>query len=247
MDAGFDILQPIAARAWPAERAAQIGGWRLHAANGFSGRANCCWPLAAPDRPEDEAIAQVEAWYADKGLPALFIMPEVEPLEPLRRRLEARGYRPIKPTLVMAGPLSEGDFAQVRVSDQVDDGFQALFAQVQGDPADAAERIGTLQRIAQPRAFASVLDHDEAGVRTVAIGASAVEGDWAGIFGMRTAPDHRRRGLARAVIAALADAARAAGARRAYLQVEADNAPAIILYRALGFETAYRYRYWTRG
>lgn len=243
MDAGFDILQPIAARAWPAEEIAALGGWRLHAARGFSGRANCCWPLAEPDRAEDAAIDQVEAWYAQRRLPALFIMAEAAALEPLRRRLEARGYRPIKPTLVMTGPLSGGDFAGVGVSDAVDDGFRALFAQVQDDPADAAERIGTLQRLSRPRAFASVVS---AG-RTVAIGASAIEGDWAGIFGMRTAPDHRRKGLARAVIAALSDTARGAGAARAYLQVEADNAPAITLYQALGFATAYRYHYWKRA
>lgn len=243
MDTGFDILQPIAARAWPPEQAAGLGGWRLHAAAGFSGRANCCWPLGAPDRPAAAAIAAVEAWYAARGLPALFIMPEVAPLEPLRLLLETHGYRPIKPTLVMTGPFLDGDFAQVRVSDQVDEGFRALFAEVQDDPADAAERIGTLGRIVPPRAFASVIAEG----RTVAIGASAIEGDWAGIFGMRTAPDHRRKGLARAVIAALSDAARAAGARRAYLQVEAHNGPAIALYEAIGFSTAYRYRYWSKA
>ena len=36
------------------------------------------------------------------------------------------------------------------------------------------------------------------------------------------------------------------GAERAWLQVEAENAPAIALYAAEGFEPAYLYRYWTR-
>lgn len=50
-----------------------------------------------------------------------------------------------------------------------------------------------------------------------------------------TAPEARRRGAARALMeAALADGARR-GATRALLEVRRSNAPAIALYRALGF------------
>jgi ribosomal protein S18 acetylase RimI-like enzyme len=82
------------------------------------------------------------------------------------------------------------------------------------------------------------------GGEVAALGASAVDGEWAGIFGMRTLPTHRRKGLASRVLAALLHEARSLGARRAYLQVEADNAPAIALYSGLGFVPAYGYRYW---
>ena len=37
--------------------------------------------------------------------------------------------------------------------------------------------------------------------------------------------------------------ARQRGARDAWLQVEADNAPALALYRSLGFDEVYRYHY----
>ena len=37
--------------------------------------------------------------------------------------------------------------------------------------------------------------------------------------------------------------ARLRGAREAWLQVEADNAPALALYRSLGFDEVYRYHY----
>jgi GNAT superfamily N-acetyltransferase len=238
----FETIQPIAARAWPPERLAQIGGWRLHASRGFSGRSNCCWPLAAPDRPLDAAIEAVEAWYAGRGLASLFIMPDAPDLDDLGRILVGRGYSALKPTLVMTGPLAEGDAGPAVISDAVDEAFCDLFVEVQGDGADAAERVGTLRRIAPPRAFASARIDG----RAVAIGACAIEGEWAGVFGMRTAAEHRRRGLAQAVIAALSAAARDAGASRAYLQVEADNAPAIALYERLGFATAYTYRYLKR-
>lgn len=240
MAAEIEALEQIAARAWPPAASAAMGGWRLHASSGFSGRANCCWPIGAPDRPLAEAIAAVETWYAARGLPPLFKPVDTPASRPLVQALAARGYRPRTETLLLTGPLEAALNREAVVSDQPRTGFTDLFLAVQADPADAAERIETLRRIPAPRAFASV----EVDGRTAAIGAVAVEGAWAGVFAMRTAPEHRRRGLARAVVGALSAAARAAGASRAYLQVEADNAGAIRLYDSLGFREAYRYRYW---
>lgn len=238
------VLEPVAARAWPPRLCEALGDWRLHAASGFSGRANCCWPIGEPGRPLDAAIAAVEAWYAGQGLPPLFKPVDAPQSGPLAARLAARGYSPRTPTLVMTGPLAAAPaLAAASLAADPDDGFARLFAAVQDDPADAAERIQTLRRIPAPRAFAQVTADGE----TAAIGACAIEHEWVGIFGMRTAARHRRRGHARAVIAALSAAAAQAGARRAYLQVEAGNAPAIRLYRSLGFETAYSYRYWARA
>jgi ribosomal protein S18 acetylase RimI-like enzyme len=144
---------------------------------------------------------------------------------------------------MMVGPLlGEADGA-VRVLEDLDPGFQAVFiATGHTDPADSQERIDALSRIVPPRGFARV-DVDGA---PGAIGAVAVEGQWAGIFGMRTVPEHRRRGLARMVFESLCATARAAGASRGYLQVEAANAAAVALYAAKGFEEAYRYSYWSR-
>ena len=49
-------------------------------------------------------------------------------------------------------------------------------------------------------------------------------------------PDHRRRGLGRTVVAGLLDAARERKLSFVYLEVRPSNAPALALYRALGFE-----------
>jgi ribosomal protein S18 acetylase RimI-like enzyme len=102
--------------------------------------------------------------------------------------------------------------------------------------------MGAFHRIPAPRGFAVV----EIDGEPVAIGGTAVEGDWAGVFGMRTLAQHRRKGLARDILGALFATARAAGATRGYLQVEADNTPAVTLYEGFGFREAYRYRYWAR-
>lgn len=235
-------LEPVADRAWPARHSAALGGWRLNASDGWSLRINACWPLGEPDRPVDEAIAAAEAFYAARGLPARFKLADgaVVPAN-LSEHLRARGYYPTHGTVVMTGAAVGQADPAASLSSAPDPAFEAVFvASAAGNAADARERLDALSRIPAPARFAR-LDLDG---QTAALGAIAVDGEWVGIFGMRTAPGHRRKGLARRILRVLLNEAQALGARRAYLQVEADNAPAIALYAGLGFTPAYGYRYW---
>jgi GNAT superfamily N-acetyltransferase len=79
--------------------------------------------------------------------------------------------------------------------------------------------------------------------RTVASGIAAYERDWVGFRGIEVLPDHRRRGLGLAVMAALVEWGAERGATTAYLQVLGDNTPALALYERLGFATHHAYRY----
>lgn len=237
------VLEPLADDAWPARERERLGGWRLNASSGHSMRINACWPLAAPDRDPEAAMDAVEAWYAARGLPPRFKLTDgVAAPTDLAKRLEARGYSVGKETLVMVGEATgEGD-AAVRLLSAPDATFEAVFTASAGDPEDGRERIEALGRIPPPALFAKL---DIAGA-PAAIGVAALGGGFAGVFGMRTAPAHRRKGLARRIFRALLAEARQSGVERAWLQVESDNAPAIALYADEGFEPAYRYRYWSR-
>ena len=237
------VLEPLADDAWPARERERLGGWRLNASSGHSMRINACWPLATPDRDPEAAIDAVEAWYSARDLPTRFKLTDgVFAPADLAERLAARGYHAGKETLVMAGQtVGEVDSA-VRLSHQPDATFEAVFTASAGDPEDGRERIEALSRMPSPACFAR-LDIDGA---PAAIGVAALGGGFAGVFGMRTAPAHRRKGLARRVLRALLAEASEQGAERAWLQVEADNAPAIALYADEGFAPAYRYRYWSR-
>ena len=73
-----------------------------------------------------------------------------------------------------------------------------------------------------------------------------LEDDHAGLFALKTADAWRGRGLGRAIVAALLAEARRRGAATAYLQVTANNGPALALYRRFGFGTAYEYWYRAR-
>ena len=81
--------------------------------------------------------------------------------------------------------------------------------------------------------------------RTAAVGVVSFGDGWAGIHGMRTAPDARGRGYASRILASFGRAAASRGVERAFLQVKEDN-PARRLYRKAGFEKAWRYSYWAK-
>ncbi len=234
-------LEDVSERAWPALHQARIGGWRLNASTGHTGRANTCWAIAAPDRPLGEALAAVEAWYAGHGLPPKFKTVDGGPAG-IEAFLRANGFAPNTETRVMTGPVG-GANDGVILEDAPGEAFQSiLFETLYRDRADAEERLTTLRRIAQPARFARI----ESDGRAVAVGAVAVDGDWAGVSVMRTASEHRRQGLAGRIISALLGFAAERGAARSYLQVEVKNESAVALYEKLGFTTAYLYRYWAR-
>ena len=64
--------------------------------------------------------------------------------------------------------------------------------------------------------------------------------DEAEVLTLATRPDRRRRGLARAALAAFESEAQRRGARMAYLEVAADNASAMALYEAAGWHEFHR-------
>ncbi len=237
-------LEFIAARGWPAAEHAALDGWRLHASDGISGRINTCWAHAPPGQPVEDAIDAVEAWYGARGFtPRFKIIDEIVCPDDLAARLARRGYVPDTPTLTMVGPVAGEPDPDAAVTGAPGPDFQRIFADPAfGDAADARERLDALARIPHPRGYALItLDGEPA-----AIGTCVVDGDWAGVLGMRTRPGFRRRGLARRVLRALMAYGADAGARRAYLQVDETNATAIALYASEGFKPAYRYEYWTK-
>jgi ribosomal protein S18 acetylase RimI-like enzyme len=79
----------------------------------------------------------------------------------------------------------------------------------------------------------------------VADGQATLDGDWLGLHGLEVDPAHRRRGLARAVLAELLEWGAEQGATTAWLHVETDNIAARALYESMGFTAHHRMRYLT--
>lgn len=123
----------------------------------------------------------------------------------------------------------------------------ALLAALHGrcfpdEPWDAAAFAGLL---ATPGARALGLAGD-GGLSGLALLRSAAEESE--ILSIGVAPEARGRGLGGALLAAAMAAARADGATALFLEVAADNAPALALYRRFGLgEVGRRRGYYRRG
>ncbi|HEX7134524.1 MAG TPA: GNAT family N-acetyltransferase, partial [Iamia sp.] len=119
----------------------------------------------------------------------------------------------------------------------VDAAWAAEYGTVHGEDATSRARVEAYGRMLAdlgPAAVAAVARHDG---ELAGVGFGVRERGWLGVFGVGTPPAHRRRGVARAVMAALAEG------RDTYLQVERDNAAAQLLYQRLGFTGSHGYHY----
>ncbi|GAA2694206.1 MULTISPECIES: GNAT family N-acetyltransferase [Actinosynnema] len=65
------VLEQRCAAAWPALVDRPLGGWRLRAAAGFTGRANSALTTGDPGVPLGAALASVRAFAAEQGVPPL--------------------------------------------------------------------------------------------------------------------------------------------------------------------------------
>jgi len=232
-------------RTWPAAVTEEHDGWFYLAAAGVTGRVNAVWPLDWNGGDVDAAIDRAEAWYAARNLPPRFKLTDgaFAPLD-LPERLARRGYEAVMPTLVMTAELQaiSQDFGGVTLSPTMPEAFDRALRESTKDPDDLEERRSIAQRLPRPCAFA-VREHEG---RALAVGASAVADALAGIFLMRTVPDARRQGHALHVLRALLAWAAQNGATSAFLQVDADNAPAVALYEREGFTRLAMYRFWRK-
>ena len=220
-----------------------IGPWILGLRPGSIGRAHAAAPLTHTLVRDEGLIARIEAAYRAKAMSPVFRLPEVEGLSSLAEALADRGYVATQPTLVMGADLASvtavADPGGVVLLERPDEAWASVFLGEGFDPEDGAQRVAVLSN--SPGAvFAAVRD----GAGTHAVGVLSLAEGWASLHGMRTRRDRRGQGLAGRVLARLARGALERGATKAFLQVEAGNAPALALYGRAGFTPLWRYHYW---
>ncbi|MGN0064625.1 MAG: GNAT family N-acetyltransferase [Nocardioides sp.] len=204
---------------WPHVETAVLGEWVLRCDPAPVGRplkrANSALALGDSGLEPAEAAEAVQAFYAARGRPA---MAQVEAGSATEEALTTLGWQPVP------GGDSHFQVASLATALRASRGpapVEEVHLAVDGDRVEVVVGDG------------------------VARGRAGFHEDWLGLHGVEVDPAHRRRGLARAVVAELLDWGGSLGATTAWLHVEVDNDAALALYGPLGFRTHHSLRYLT--
>ncbi|MEL6404797.1 MAG: GNAT family N-acetyltransferase [Chloroflexota bacterium] len=233
-------IEYISLRAWQALETEIYDGWILRASEGYTRRANSVQPLSDNKLPLSEKIAYCEAWYAERDLPCIFRLTPAHQPTMLDNALDERNYTRSSSTFVQTAPLS----ALVSTPDEAfhyTDTLQTdwLFAwgkwnSVPTKYTDVAQRMLT-----QPNRVEMCFGW----IDDSAVGLAVYEDYHVGLFDIVVHPDQRGKGIGERLVRQLLAWGKNKSAEIAYLQVVANNAPAIHLYAKLGFTTHHVYWY----
>ncbi|KPC79800.1 MULTISPECIES: GNAT family N-acetyltransferase [Streptomyces] len=247
--ASFGELALVTARAWQPVESELLGEWRLRAAAGFTRRANSVLPLGDPGPTLGEALGHVKRWYAERGLPAR--VQTATGAEGTQERLcaglEEHGWRREVTAEVRIAALApvgdlDPDISAVRTGREMDDAWLSRYQRFETPGPHVLEVLGS-----GPSVWFASVPGDGPAEPPAAIGRCVVDGRWAGFMAVEVGPEYRRRGLATAVMTALARRALDEGASAAWLQMETDNEGARALYDGMGFTTHHRYHHFRPG
>ncbi|MGI8628018.1 MAG: GNAT family N-acetyltransferase [Geodermatophilaceae bacterium] len=266
-------VERIAALGWRGLEEAQLGGWLLRAAGGFTGRSNSALVLGTP--PKTAAwLPDLVRWYADRGLPPMVQIP-MPGGEAIDAMLDASGWRTHDLVRFLTGDLSEVQKSTARalarpsegrpVSDLLAQGAlhsngSGVIARLDPEPDDAwlaayhyrgaplpghAREVLVRAEEGTELRFASLRAPapDGAAAAVLAVARGAVARGWLGVTAVTVNEGRRRQGHGTRLMAELANWADERGARAIYLQVAADNSSALRLYSRLGFHHHHDYRY----
>ena len=236
-------LEAVGSRAWPAASVHYDGVWAIRLTNGHPAkRLNSVNPLDPVDHGNMlERIERAAQRFAANDRPLTFRMSPLASPQ-LTEHFDAQGWSRFGESLVMQAELSEERLAAAAplLPVQEMDGF--ISAAIKIGNVEPAIRPGLSAVISsiQPERGLFVLEDEGLPVSTAIC---VRDDDLSGVFEVATDERVRGQGHARRLLLSALKWAQQGGAKRAWLQVEAANTPALRLYETLGFSEVYRYHY----
>lgn len=232
--------------AWPSLREETFDDWVFRFSEGLSRRGNSANPLRATGGDIAPILAAAEEAYPRAGLATIIRTPDMLGPE-IAAQLAAKSYRPEGETLTLYCDLPPARMRRdpdVAIADRPDAAWLKRMWTMKGlSERDCATYRAIVGALALPTAFMSLLIEGA----PVAMGFVAIHDRLLVVESLITDPAMRGRGHAKRLVGAMLAWGIEQGVDGACLQVVADNAIAIRLYRGMGFVRGlYRYRYWRR-
>jgi len=241
MNAEIRLLEELPLNAHPALHTMFYDGWILRFADGYTNRANSVNMLYPAQVPLDDKIDFCESIYAKENLPAVF---KITPLSAdVDVVLAERGYSVVTPTNLMVmdiGARLPAVLNSSTVSEGISGAWQSDYFRLNQTNAKMIPAAKQMQGNIMPQTLTATLSIQN---ETAACGLCVIEQGCAGLYDIVVSPAFRRNGYGRDICTALLNTATKYGAKKAYLQVVAENTGAIVLYEKLGFKNLYQYWY----
>jgi ribosomal protein S18 acetylase RimI-like enzyme len=237
-------VERICHQAWPSLREEIHGDWVFRFSGGLSRRGNSANPRHATGGDIGPMLAAAEFAFPRAGLPTLVRVPSLLPAE-IEQQLAAHAYRPEGETLTLHTDLPPSRMRRdpdVVILARPDDEWLATMWALK-DLTEKNRR--TYRAIVDALAIRATFMALRIDGQIAAMGFVALHDGLLCIESLITAPAQRGRGHGSRLVGAMLAWGIDQGAAGACLQVVADNAPALKLYRGMGFlREVYRYRYW---
>ena len=235
------LYEELSMNAHPALKKQMYDGWILCFGNGYTNRANSIQMIYPSELLAHDKIVQCEKLYQSQGLPTVF---KITPLSiSLDSELAKRGYQVVTPTNQMFKQLTGEELIDDRVT------IQENFSKQWQNIFFKLNKITNLENIKMKKKIeenilttvlcASIMEEGE----EVACGSCVLERGYVGLYDIIVDEKYRKKGYGFMLCSALLGHAYKLGATNTYLNVVADNLPAVTLYKKLGFKDCYQYWY----
>ncbi|MFP3545351.1 GNAT family N-acetyltransferase [Rhizobium sp. SIMBA_035] len=240
-------LEAVGFRAWPASSVQYDGSWQVRLTAGHpSNRLNSIVPLDPSDHRDIEIrVEKASRKFEAYGRPAVLRQtPLCSPL--LVDLVAAQNWTHFDETIVMTCDLTQAELPDTLDHLPTHDIGRFVDANLATDQVSAKLKPALaeiINAIKPPSGLFMIEDPETGPLATVLC---VQDNDLAGIMSLSVARERRREGLGLEILTSALRWARMRSARSAWLQVKADNAPALALYERIGFREAYRYSYWRK-
>ena len=229
-------LYEVIEATWPAARTLRVGNWTIRDGQGGGSRVSSATLAVGQASASD--IAEAESAMAALGQPKLFMIRDGD--DALDTALEGLGYVIKDPVTLYAARLSDIAKPDVPTANAYDI-WPPLAVQLEiwEEGGIGPARIQVMERSESVKTslFGRIEDHP------AATGYVAIHQDVAMLHALETKPEHRRKGLARYMVYAMAQWAQTQGAAFLSLVTTRENLPANALYASMGFQPVGQYHY----
>lgn len=237
-------LEAAGFRAWPASSTEFDGTWAVRLTRSFPAkRLNSVNPLDPSDHLDiEQRVARAAERFRSFGRPLLFRQSPLAPPQ-LIEHLDRQGWSSFGESIVFTADLAAIDLSEAIDRIPIRDLSRYVDASLAVHDRDASLRLGLTEILQSIRPPAGLFVREDADGQPVAVAMAIHDNDLAGVLDVAVSPTMRQQGVGRDLVGTALRFTVLRGARTGWLQVEADNAAGLALYRSLGFTEAYRYVY----